>query len=507
MNIRARFTELWNPEDVLDSLWRMFASPYTTMLLLISMAALVCLGIFVPQRSAEAVADPMANSLWLASLRERYGSATDWLVGLRLVDVHRSTLLRGLLGLLAFNLLLGLVDFIHPRHLFPASRPLGDRTLVYVPPSAESHPLLGGTGRGGGPSLAETPEQLLKPVKEILRRQHYRLHEGSNGEWIHADRFVLFAVLVYLGLLLTIGGLALSERTAWWEEGVTLTPGQVLPLGHGTALAVRAQVSEARYDPVEGQWHDEHTELAFLREQQKVGQRVLRNHTPSFYAGLFFYPTSTEPALLLKAQDDAGRDLMLRTPETGATQFTEVILRFREEESPQYIVVLDLRPGSQLGRQFEQRGNERYVLVPGRDLYLRLLYSPLGPGEVAPTFRVEAFRGGETSPFYQHQFNSADSAEIAGDRYVFNPQRYAVIKFGQDYGLAFIFVGAALVLAGIVLSAWRHPRRLWVVAQSTDDTVNLQFMTALAEGKAPAWFEDLMQSVTTTLGLNAQSTT
>jgi hypothetical protein len=514
MSIRARFAEFWNPKDVLDSLWRVFASPYATMLLLIGMAALVCLGVFVPQRPAEAVADPMANSLWLASLRERYGSATDWLVGLRLLDVHRSMLLRGLLGLLAFNLLLGLVDLIRPRHLFPAGRPLGDRTQVivppsvgrgHVPPSAGQGHVPPSVGRGSGPSLAETAGQSLQAVRKVLRRQHYRLHEGSDGDWIHADRFVLFVVLVYLGLLVAIGGLALSERTAWWEEGVTLRPGQVEPLGHGTALSVRAQVREASYDSATGTRHQGHTELTFFREQQQVGQRMLRDHAPTFHAGLTFYPMSTEPELLLQAQDSAGRNLALQTPETGATQFTEVALRFREEESPRYIVVLGVRPGSQLERQFQQRGNEQYVLVPSRDLSLRLLYSSPGQGEARSTFQVEAFRPGETSPFYTHQFSSADSVEIAGDRYTLKPQRYAVIKFGQDYGLAFIFVGAAMVLTGIVLSAWRHPRRVWVVAQLADDGVNLSFTSAPAEGKAPEWFEDLVQSVATTSPLKVHS--
>jgi cytochrome c biogenesis protein ResB len=496
MSIRARFAEFWNPKDVLDSLWRVFASPYATMLLLIGMAALVCLGVFVPQRPAEAVADPMANSLWLASLRERYGSATDWLVGLRLVDVHRSMLLRGLLGLLAFNLLLGLVDLIRPRHLFPASRALGYRTQIYVPPSV---------GRDSRPSPAGTPGGPLQAVEEVLRSQHYRVYEASDGDWIHADRFVLFVVLVYLGLLLTIGGLALSERTAWWEEGVILRPGQVHPLGHETALDVRAQVSEASYDSATGTRHEGHTELTFFREQQRVGQKVLRDHAPTFHAGLFFYPMSTEPVLLLQAHDSTGRNLALQTPETGATQFTELALRFREEESPRYIVVLGVRPGSQLARQFQQSGNEQYVLVPSRDLSLRLLYSSPGQGEARSTFQVEAFRPGETSPFYTHQFSSADSVEIAGDRYTLQPQRYAVIKFGQDYGLAFIFVGAAMVLTGIVLSAWRHPRRVWVVAQLADGGVNLSFTSVPAEGKAAKWFEDLVQSFATTSVLKVHS--
>jgi hypothetical protein len=496
MSIKVRLAEFWNPEDVSDSLWRMFASPYTTMLLLIGLAALVCVGIFVPQRPAQAVADLTANSLWLASLRERYQSATDWLVGLSLVDIHRSMLLRGLLGLLAFNLLLGTVDLIHPWHLVPLAIPRSRHQ------SGSPH---GGGTLVGGTSLSEAPGRLLERLKEALLAHRYRLHEGSNRDWLYADRFVVFTVLVYLGLLLLIGGLALSEGTAWWEEGVTLRPGQVLPLGHGTELAVRAQVSEASYDATTDKWHEQYTELTFLREHQQVEQRALYDHAPSFYAGLLFYPTSTVPALLVQAQDATGRNLALQTPESGATQLLEVALVFRQEESPQYIIMLDLKPGSQRGRQFQEKANERYVIVPGRDLYLRVLHAPPGPGESGPTFHVEGFRGSETSPFFEHQLSSEDSVEIAGDRYVFEAQRYAVIKFGQDYGLAPIFVGAAMVLVGIVLSAWRHPRRVWVVPQFAEGEVSLHFASAPVPEKTSGWFEDLVQSVANTLALTVQS--
>jgi len=68
MNTRARFAELLNPEDVLDSLWRVLTAPHTTMLLLIIIAALVCVATLIPQRPAEAVSDPSANSLWLVSV-------------------------------------------------------------------------------------------------------------------------------------------------------------------------------------------------------------------------------------------------------------------------------------------------------------------------------------------------------------------------------------------------------------------------------------------------------
>ncbi|HUT15728.1 MAG TPA: hypothetical protein VMY98_05735, partial [Anaerolineae bacterium] len=234
------------------------------------------------------------------------------------------------------------------------------------------------------------------------------------------------------------------------------------------------------------------------------GREVLFDHAPSFYAGLVFYQTTTEPALLVEARDATGRHLLLQTPDTGATQFTEVSLRFQEEESLRYIVVLDLAHGSQLGRSFEQAGNEQYVLVPSRDLSLRLVYhSPLSGGP-APTFDVEAFRGAETSPFWRQQFQEAVSVEIEGDTYVFKPQRFAVVKYGQDYGVLLIAVGVVTAVAGIVLGAAHPPRRLWLATQFADDGASLELVgdDSAERGNSP-WFDGVTQNVAVELGLTA----
>lgn len=481
--MKVRWAEWWSSEDPLDSLWRICASPYLAMLLLASLAVLICLGLILPQRPAEAIADATANNLWLTSLRERYHGAADWLVRLRLSDIHHSLWLRGILGLLAFNLLLGTVDLIRPRHVWHAAL----EREIFV----------------NAPELAESPERVLERVRQILREQRYRFLAGKDNLLACVDRSWIFPLWVYLGLVLILGGLAISERTAWWEDNVTLRPGQVRPLGHGINLAVRADAVEVNVDPSRKQTNDGRTELTFLQENGDIVQRTLHNSAPLFYHGLLFYQTSTEPVLLIQAQDATGQNLPLRTPETGATQFMELALHFREGDTPRYFVVLDVMPGSQLTRQFQQSGLERYVLVPTRDLSLRLLYNPSPPGENGPpTFYVEAFRGTETSPFYQYQFHTVDTVEIAGDRYSFHPQRYAVIRFGQDYGLVFILPGAVLVLLGIILST-RYPlKRVWLAARLVSGAVDLH-LTANSPvmEKASPWFESLVQDIATALSV------
>ena len=484
MSIRARFSASWDSGDILDSLWRAFASPYATALLFTGLAILVSVGILFPQRPPEALADPMANGLWMTSVRERYQGATDWLVRAGLLDVHRSLWFRTLLGLLALNLTLRVMSSIRPVYLRRPDHPGRTQTLEGGLPSAAGH------------------ERFLERVRSALRGQGYRLFDGNGARWMYADRFSSFPLWVYVGLLLVIGGLALSERTAWWEEGVALRPGQLRQLGHGVDLTLRAETVSVSYPQEDGQRHNGRTDLAFLRAGREIGREVLFDHAPSFYAGLVFYQTTTEPALLVEARDVTGRQLLLQTPDTGATQFTEVSLRFQDEESPRYIVVLDLAHGSQLSRPFEQAGNEQYVLVPSRDLSLRLVYhSPLSGGSVPP-FDVEAFRGAETSPFWRQQFQEAVSVEIEGDTYAFKPQRFTVVKYGQDYGVLLIAAGAVTALVGIVLSAGYPPERLWLATQFADDGASLELVgDDSAERANSSWFDGVTQSVAAALGL------
>jgi hypothetical protein len=485
MSIRDRFAHMWDSEDLLDSLWHVLASGYVTLFLVASIAVLVCLGLLLPQRPTQALIDPTTNNLWLTSLRDRYDAAADWLIRLGLVDIYRSLWFRGLFGLLAFNLMLGAIHLVRPR--------------LRLIQTADTRVLL-------GDASAEERGALLQRVEQILREHKFRLVKGLHDGVVYADRFVLYRLLAYLGVLLVIGGLAFSERTSWWEEDFVLRPGQVRPLGHETSLAVHARALNSVIASGGTQGQDAQIELTFFRANSQVGRSVLRGRLPAFFSGLLFWQTSVEPALLVKAQDGAGHDLALQTPETGVTEFREVALRFLEDESQRYIVALGFPASERLGRQFEERGNERYILVPSRNLTLRLTYQPLASDGAAPNFRVEVFRPNELSAFHQHDFDVTSLLEIQGDIFTFEPQSYVILKFGQDHGLVLILLGTALAILGTLLGAWRPLQRMWLATQVINGEVRLLLTptTVTRHGKLP-WFENIVQSVGVALELDAPS--
>ncbi len=475
MNIRDRLAHTWDSKDLLDSLWHVLASGYVSLVLVVSIAVLVCLTLLVPQRPAQALTDPTTNNLWLTSLRDRYDVTADWLIRLGLVDVYRSLWFRGVFGFLAFNLMLGTIELVRPR--LRLIETMDTRVLT------------------SDVSLEEQAA-LLKRAEQTLREHKFRLVRGLHQSVIYADRYMLYRLLAYVGILFVVGGLAFSERTSWWEDNFVLRPGQVRPLGHDISLAVHARALDGVVGLDDTPGRNAQIELSFFRANSQVGRSVLRGRLPALFSGLLFWQTSVEPALLVTAQDNGGKDLGLQTPETGTTEFREVALRFREEGSRRYIVALGLPASEQLGRQFEERGNERYVLVPSRNLTLRLSYQPLASGETAPGFRVEVFRPNELSPFHQHDFEVTSILEIEGDAFTFEPQSYVVLKFGQDHGLVLILLGTVLAVLGTLLGAWRPLQRMWLATRVSSGEVNLLLTpTALTRHGIPPWFESVVEAV------------
>ena len=477
---RMQLDNRWDTGDLLDSLWRALSSPYVCALLLVLAAAATCLMFVFPQRPPEALADPTANSQWLSALQERYGALSQWLIRLGCVDLPRSLWYRSLVGGLALSLLVGTIRLLRPSQL--------------LAPSSDSVSL-----SSSGNWHDATPH--IQRAVEVLQEHHFRVLPGSIEGVAYADRHIWSSILLRLGVLLVIGGAVISERTAWRQEGFVLRPGELRLLARGTDLAASAKVldsSNSQQAPAGA----EPTELVLLRQNREVWRTILRGRLPAFGAGLYFVRTTTEPALLLTAKDSDGETVGLQTPETGTTEFREVTLRFLKDESPRYIVALASATGSPLTRQFQQRGNERYVLIPSHDLVLRVTYHGPESAAIAALFYVEAFQGHDSLPLEQVEVYHSRVLALDGARLQLEPQRYAVLTYGQDYGLMVVLLGAFGSLAGLALSLWRPAQRLSLVFQTANGQVNLLLGRAPQIGRrATRWFPDTVQALATALEL------
>ena len=413
----------------------------------------------MPQRPESASLDPVTNSLWLASVRSQYGDATDWLLAGNLFDVYHSPWFRGLLGLLAFNVVLAAVQ------TGTAQAPLSPDVDDVAPGFACLR------------TPQEDPAAWSQRLHSTLLSMGYSVQcPGDNLLWVH--RFTRNSLPLLCGTILLLVGLAVSERTSWWESNLALRPGQSLPIGHGTGATLRVDSVDAGRNQSASAGAVDPTLITITPPDQEPQTLRLQTSRPALHQNIWFYQTLSAPALGVQARDSSGQPLTLQTSDGDEGQFTELYLRFREEDSPRYMVVLDLSSVSPSGRSFEQKGNEKWVWVPARDVTLRLTYLFSPSSSTLDVLTLQAFRGTETSPYYQATIQAAAHIEIDGDYYSFRPERYVVIRYGQDWGWPLIFVGLAMLAAGWVLLAWRTPMRFWMLLQPDADRLTVRFIPA-----------------------------
>jgi hypothetical protein len=478
--IQQRLIQLWDAQDVIGSLWRIVAAPSLTAALVVVGVLGLALGLAIPQIPATALADPAVGDMWLNALRQRYPAFVPWLIWLGLVDLRHAWWLRSAYGLLALNLSLRLVSLVWPSQALNEQHP--SLTLVHPDPELEA-------------------EALCLGAAHTLRKLGFRVKASEHALLCFADRFSLPSVLVLAGLLLASLGLIVSERTAWWERGIVLRPDQTRPLGHDTGLAVTGRVLGVA-DSVTAEPEEPAAELTLLRTGRVAGTMRLDGTWPAVREYLVFSLSSVEPAMLVKAQDARGNSLGLQTPETGSTEYRELSLRFGEDDTPRYLVTLD--PSG--ARQYEQRGNERYVIVPSRELTLHLVYHPGGGLQAMASYSLEAFREGQATPIERTSIESAILIKIDGCHFIFEPRYEAVIDYGRDLGWVLAAIGGMLALAGAPLSLRQRAQSATLHAYRRGDAASLR-LTAVSSGGhlAPEWLDDIAEKLAAALHLTRES--
>ena len=95
---------------LLDALWRLSVAPQAWAALSLAAAALIGLGLVLPQAPYDLAGGPADFTSWLASLQVQRGSWLAWPARLGLLSIYRSPLLRFLAAALAFVCLLTLFD-------------------------------------------------------------------------------------------------------------------------------------------------------------------------------------------------------------------------------------------------------------------------------------------------------------------------------------------------------------------------------------------------------------
>jgi len=452
--------------DILDTLWRLFSSTELAAVVLLVVALASALGAFFPQAPSQATRDSAVYAQWLASAEGRYGSWFDFLDAMSLFDVYGSWWFRALLALLAFGLIISTAERVIS--LWPSIRQAGvkqdDESFVDASKQAVF-------------SVDRPVEQLVERLKAMLTRRLCRtLVEREEGMvYLYADRLWVeaAALLGHIGLIVILAGVVVTNRLAWQEDAVTLSPGQSYEIGHGLDAVLRFKKLELDAYP-NGSPRDYRTYVQIIEDDAEVEQ-IIGVNRPFTYRGVSFYQISHGMAVAVKASDQDGQSLLLQSFAEGAETAAVVSLPFWGHQS------------------------ERHFAVPAQDVVFQLVFYQSLPdhGYDGPVFLVQAYQGSAIEPMYSGFIEKSSSLKVGGATYHLALDQYSVLRIVRDPAVAVVVWGLLLTIVGHFLWLYWSPIRLWAAVSEKGDrtTVKLAGTAERDEAGFASWFEGLAQEI------------
>jgi cytochrome c biogenesis protein len=441
------------------SVWKFFSSVKLAIVLIILLTLASILGTLIPQdRSA-------------AEYSARYGSLSGLVTGLQLTRLYRSGWYLGLLALFALNLAVCTVSRFGVKRR-RAFGPAGETDAKSVTSMRASCRL----------RLPLAAPAARDRAAAVLRARRYRLTETAlDGRtvllarkrrlgWFGAD-------VVHVGLLVILAG-GLTSGVASRRADLALAEGQTADVPQAS-FQVRLDAFETEYYP-NGGVKDWKSTVTVLEAGRPVLSRTVEVNKPLAYRGVSFYQqsyghdwTRARLGLELRKPDEAAfiRSVSARVgdrvPVDGPGASHVVVRRF----VPDFVIG---EGGRVVSRSEEPRNPAAQVEV--------------WDGE-ARVFSGWVFaRFPDFGQAHAPGAKPAEAPRLAVILKDYAGSPYSVLEAARDPGAGLIWVGCALVLAGLFLAFYWPPREIRVVLEES------QGRTELAAGGQASKGRDAFQS-------------
>jgi cytochrome c biogenesis protein len=378
------------------NLWKILGSRQLAVILLASLLLALLLASLFPQMPAE----PGSRETWLGAVNLRYGPATGLLAKLGMFDAYRSLWFLALLAALLLNTLICTVQRV-PRLW---------RSLTEPPTVQRPEAFYQGFAHQAEWALAPL-DQGLAAVGDTLARHRFRSQielDGKTGcAFLYAERgrWSQAATLVsHVAAILLVIAVASRPALGWQEGNLSLLPGQVHGVGHGTDLEMRAG------QLVTGDQFG--VPLAVSTGTLAITETVHINQ-PLTLRGVTFHLQGYGPAVQIAAPEGT---------------FSAAL------------------GGNQTGQ----------VTLPEARLTLRVAHRPEGDTLFVEALSADGALLGSGSVAYGQEI------EIEGRPITFSLTDYTVWQVGHDPTFGLALASAVLLLVAIVVSLWVPYRRLWI---------------------------------------------
>jgi cytochrome c biogenesis protein len=433
-------------------LWRALGSLKLATILILALILASILGTLFPQLPAGA--DLQTQARWLSAAYEKYGPLARLYHRLGLFDVFHTPWFLLLLVALTLNTLVCTLNRTRAiwRTVTRAKVRAPDLLFERVPDRAAW--------------TAASSQEAVEGLRGALARRRYRVltqtADGTTCLYADKNRLARFGTLItHLSLILILGAAVGGKALSWREDEMVLPPGQVQEIGHGLPFQVRCEGFEMDRYP-SGMAKDYRARLAVLAGGGEVLRETVRLNHPLDYGGVSFYLTSYGPAARVRVADASGQPLPLQTSTSeGAVlglssrlgRVAEGVSKPRRIETEEAVLT------------FAAQGDEEALLVPSRELTLRVSYQPraaLGQGE--PSFYAEGYEGDEARPIFAGFVPQDGTWNWEDLRFEFTPDHYTVFLAVHDPSFVPVVAAGFLLLIGLSLSFYFPHKRLWAIA-------------------------------------------
>jgi hypothetical protein len=374
---------------------------------LLAIALLLALSAWLPQ-APDSATDPVGFSRWRSDAQVRFGNTFALLRETGLFTLDHSAVLRGLIALVALCLIVRTIDSVQAAW----------RARRFQPPPALAAP-------------EATTERLLEDITAVLQRQRFRI--VREGDTLRADRFVLADVgrlVVYLGALIVIGSLMLSNLTDWRASGLTLGVGQMVPINaqHGTSYSLRLDALDSA---TRGQ-------VTLLRETDEIGTGYLAPDRPLDLAGLTISISGDGPAIRASATLTDGQPVLLQAAANTAPT-TELLLLLTRDEPDRFFAVPEVGVG---------------------------LVVRLSRGESLDAVRAQVYRSRTGEVLFDNIVPPDGQVSVENVILHFRTERYVVLALTRDPSRSMMLAGMTVLALGLMLATFWPRRQLWAIGSS-----------------------------------------
>ncbi len=432
----------WAGRNILNFVWRVLAFPRmaAVLLSLLAIAAVLTL-VFSPQRPQPS-ADAAALVQWTNKAQERFGQWYDTLSAVGVFDVGSAVWLRGLLALSALSLLVGLAD--RAAQVVRAWQQADvRRTESFFRAAAGA-----GEWRVSQERVAlveDVAQRLAWPVWLPWKRWRIcpRREEAGGASYLHQDWLTwrrAASLLVHVGLLLVLAGVALDTRLGWRQEGVMLVPGQPVALDRQPDLSLRLERVEGS-----GATQQAASQVALADSAGASLTGAVAVGQPYTAHGLTIYQRDVGPMLRVSARGGDGV--------SGGTALIPLVDASAEME-----------PADEVRLVFTESRVEHYVLMPYIQKAVRLvLYRHGERWDVGrDELQVTVYAGSSETPAAEGTIVGSGPMRLEDIVYDFIWEQYAVLDVVRSSCQWLIRVGMGLALLGLAMTLLLPPVRLWV---------------------------------------------